>query len=804
VNLYVASHEGVDWRALEPAGRINLDRLGPHEYRLQQRMEIKVPSAPGRYVVRAWVDPDDRVAESDDDNNGSAVVSLVVGDVHAYPDLLVDLADVNDLTARPGQTIPVPLVIENRGLKPAAGDPGTFETALFYADTIQADWGALDPVQTLTWPAVEPNGVVERIIPLAAPDHAGTYYVRVLADPTNAVIESNEDNFSRVRRIIVAGEPAQNRPPALGPLPETIIAEGQAYQQVLSAVDPDGDWLLFTAEPLPAGAVIRGDQFAWTPGYDQAGEYAVVVTVSDGRNSDVATWSITVRDMNRPPVIQAPDRVEVYENQALDFTVVVTDPDGDAVDLTVENLPDGAALDVDGAVGRLTWAPDYDQAGDHVVTFHADDGRAENHHAVVTVLLRVLDVNRPPVAAVGPDRDVLDADGTGGEIVHVEGSASFDPDGDPLVYTWLDGGGRVLYSGLDPNLVVDLDIGVYGLTLQVSDGRAVDRDSIRIRVLPNVNCPPIADAGGDRIAIDDDGNGSAAVTLDGSGSHDPDGAITTYRWIRDGRTVGTASTADIDLPLGDHAIVLEVTDDVGAVGRDMIRITVVANTPDPQAPILLPVPDMTIRENRRLELALIAADPDGDGVTFSAQPLPAGATLDPATGRFTWRPGYARAGTYPITFSARAGDGITHQTVVITVVDVPLAPWYGRWLQRRGLYPAAPLLSPPVGSASVVPGRTLWLPIGSADPAVVYSVVPALPGLTIDAGTLHWTPTVDQLGSYNVSITAQLADHVESAHVEIDVVVAQSSAENPAGDSGRPERRLRVLRHPIEETGANP
>lgn len=51
---------------------------------------------------------------------------------------------------------------------------------------------------------------------------------------------------------------------------------------------------------------------------------------------------------------------------------------------------------------------------------------------------------------------------------------------------------------------------------------------------------------------------------------------------------------------------------------------------------------------------LAGSDRDGDTVTFHATGLPAGATLNPTTGRFEWQVGYDQAGVYPVLFTVCA------------------------------------------------------------------------------------------------------------------------------------------------------
>ena len=88
--------------------------------------------------------------------------------------------------------------------------------------------------------------------------------------------------------------------------------------------------------------------------------------------------------------------------------------------------------------------------------------------------------------------------------------------------------------------------------------------------------PPVADAGPDRTFIDANGSGDEPVTLDGSGSGDPDGTIVNYRWTK-GATVladGSSSNAVAILAVGLHTIDLEVTDNDGLTTSDSTIVSV--------------------------------------------------------------------------------------------------------------------------------------------------------------------------------------------------------------------------------------
>ncbi|MHC4568662.1 MAG: TolB family protein [Planctomycetota bacterium] len=70
--------------------------------------------------------------------------------------------------------------------------------------------------------------------------------------------------------------------------------------------------------------------------------------------------------------------------------------------------------------------------------------------------------NQPPIADAGPDQTVYVCG-----LAMLDGSASYDPDGDPLTHTWyLDG--QTIATGVNP--AIQLPAGVYLIDLVVNDG----------------------------------------------------------------------------------------------------------------------------------------------------------------------------------------------------------------------------------------------------------------------------------------------------------------------------------------------
>lgn len=96
-------------------------------------------------------------------------------------------------------------------------------------------------------------------------------------------------------------------------------------------------------------------------------------------------------------------------------------------------------------------------------------------------------------------------------------------------------------------------------------------------VLGVINQPPVADAGPDR-TVSADAACQTEVTLDGTGSSDPDGDSLAYTWSG---PFGSASGATpvVVLPLGGHLITLTVDDGHGGTDSDEVVVTVVDTTP---------------------------------------------------------------------------------------------------------------------------------------------------------------------------------------------------------------------------------
>jgi hypothetical protein len=100
---------------------------------------------------------------------------------------------------------------------------------------------------------------------------------------------------------------------------------------------------------------------------------------------------------------------------------------------------------------------------------------------------------------------------------------------------------------------------------------------------------------------------------------------------------------------------------------------IVGSTTD-SAPTLADPGAQSSNEGSPVSLQLIASDVDGDVLTYRADKLPDGLSLNPATGLISGTPSYLSAGVYQVTFTVSEGflDGtlMASRTVTWTVVNV--------------------------------------------------------------------------------------------------------------------------------------
>jgi hypothetical protein len=147
-----------------------------------------------------------------------------------------------------------------------------------------------------------------------------------------------------------------NNPPIFNSIANKTIQANTALEITLSATDPDGNALSYTAANKPAGSTLTCQVFHWTPSSNQVGNHQIIFTVNDGNGgNDSETVTITVNaaptQTPDPPVVtnRAPN-LEIFGPQrilggeSIRIELVGADADSDAITYSVTNNPEGGVL----------------------------------------------------------------------------------------------------------------------------------------------------------------------------------------------------------------------------------------------------------------------------------------------------------------------------------------------------------------------------------------------------------------------------------------------------------------------------
>jgi len=170
------------------------------------------------------------------------------------------------------------------------------------------------------------------------------------------------------------------------------------------------------------------------------------------------------------------------ENQALTFTVVGADANGDALTYTATGMPSGATLNATTHV--FSWTPNYTQSGSHTVTFKVTD--AGGLFAEKTATITVVNVNRAPSIIVGlPVTLDVPVHIAPNPVYWTKPIVASDPDGDALSYSLEASpeGSNITSDGVFSWAPLPSQAGKsFVITIKVSDGSLSDSKSYTLKV----------------------------------------------------------------------------------------------------------------------------------------------------------------------------------------------------------------------------------------------------------------------------------------------------------------------------------
>ena len=532
--------------------------------------------------------------------------------------------------------------------------------------------------------------------------------------------------------------------------------------------DPDIEdkgLLTYGAQNMPEGATFNPDSrvFSWTPTFEQSGIYTIDFAIMDpeggvARNASV----ITVRHIDRKPILEPVADKTVDENQVLTFSISGSDPDAEdqnALSYKAQNLPQGATFDP--ATATFSWTPTYDQSGvyNNILFIFTAGAMSDS----TTMNITVNHVNRAPVLNAIADQTIDE-----NKLLRVSISGS-DPD--------VEDKGKLKYSAsnLPVGAAFNTDSLVFHWTptfeqsgsynnieFTVSDPSGLTASQTISITVNHVNRPPVLAAVEPKSVAE---NQLLSFELVGSDPDAEDANVLVYsaKGLPEGAILqgGTFSWTPTFDQSGEYPVTFVVSD-----GRltDSKATTITVNHVN-RPPVLDPIAAQVVDENIPLTFTVKGSDPDKEDegkCILSAANVPVGATFDPASGVFSWTPTFDQSGVYQVDFTNTDPEGLSvQQQVQITVNHVNRTPVFSEQTPQTVdenvplTYKIIPATDPDAEDAEKITYTVENLPEG----AVFNAEIPEI----------TWTPTYDQSGEYTITINVSDGEFTVSQPLKITV-----------------------------------
>ncbi len=383
------------------------------------------------------------------------------------------------------------------------------------------------------------------------------------------------------------------------------VEEGDFVKIEPEAVDPDKDQVTYYyTYPL-------NDKGEWWTGPDDAGEYEVKITATDGDKRSVETIKLIVENKNQPPFLSGKQLV-VNEGQLIDLKELVQDPDDDPLSYQFERPFDKN--------GR--WQTDFEDEGHLVTEFEVSDGQFD---VVGRVEINVQPTNQPPVIEGSfSDERIISAEEDSSLPFWVEVN---DIDNEPITYRWELDGDVISETAKGEHSFGFESAEDYELSVTVTDssGNEINREweiiVTNVNRKPTINPLPVTVQEGKRLVLQ-------------LPQKDIDGDILKYSFDEPLDDVGEWQTDYEDA--GEYEV--EITFSDGEfIEREEIKITVIDVDRGPS--LLLPR-QIEMNEGQKFSWKINTNDPDGDEVTITFQNLPKGSEFDAKTETLLLQPDY--------------------------------------------------------------------------------------------------------------------------------------------------------------------
>ncbi len=488
---------------------------------------------------------------------------------------------------------------------------------------------------------------------------SGNYTMVVLATDNGGKTDQEEFTVTVV--------PA-NHAPELAPIGNKSVEEGQTLSFTVTATDADENDTVtysYSATPEMQGAILdkTSGEFSWTVPEGAAGTYTLTVTATDDGDpveTDQEELTVTVGAVvNHAPELAPIGNKSVEEGQTLSFTVTATDADeNDTVTYSYSATPEMQGAILDKTSGKFSWTVPEGAAGTYTLTVTAtdDDGKTDQEELTVTVGT----VNHAPELAPIGNKSVEE-----GQTLSFTVTATDADENDTVTYSYsatpeMQGAILDKTSGEFSWTVPEGAAGTYTLTVTATDdGDPVetDQEELTVTVGAVVNhAPELAPIGNKSVeegqtlsftvtATDADENDT--VTYSYSAAPEMQGAILD-------KTSGEFSWTVPEGAAGTYTLTVTATDDGEPVETDQEELTVTVGAIVNHAPKFDAIGNKMVKDGDTLTFNVHAEDSDGDAITYSmvATPEMPGATLDEASGVFSWTPAKGTTGSFDVVITA--------------------------------------------------------------------------------------------------------------------------------------------------------
>ncbi len=584
----------------------------------------------------------------------------------------------------------------------------------------------------------------------------------------------------------VSAGPGANQRPVFVSDPIVEVHNLQTYEYQALATDPDGVVIHYFLNRGPQGMEVDSETglVSWTPDFNGSAMTLVELHAYDARGARaVQRFYIEVIDGNRAPELNdLPGLILGTEGEPIEFSLPVTDPDGDPLAVWVEGLPPGATLD---PVSRtFVWTPDFESAGSYEnVQFFVTDGV---NLVSTRTNFAIAPGDQPPRLIPPTDRVVRE-----GERLRfvIDG---FDPDGDPVTFASF---------MLPPGATLDPNSGVFDWTpefyqhadeayrvpITIFSGAQSVSETFAITVL-NVNGAPVFDnLTGFRIAEDQPISFSAfAFDPDNPAYETPVRNETGDLFERTPDVPATVTYSVTGLPAGasfdaetamfswrptfaqagTFQMTFTATDDGDGTATPMSVVTTVevVITNLNRTPEITPIDNQTVQRDQILEIPVSATDPDGNPLELRGEnaapgfPMPDFVTFvdnGDGTGLFRVAPTVGDRGDYGLTLFARDdGDGggpwapLEQSSTFIVTVESPNEPPQWNYIGDKVAVVGEPFVL--TVQATDFDQEPLQFALSGLPPAAVLT-----PGATYGSATINWTPQSIDVASYNATVSVQ-------------------------------------------------